>query len=410
MSSGSIRRREFIKGAMLTGAGLQLAEAGAQGQPASSPPSGPMLTPPPDQKIPRRKLGKTGVDTPILIMGCCQTLDAAYDKRLHRAYAIGVDHLDTAQMYAEGQSHKTLAPFIKQVGDRKKLFIGSKVFQKGEEGTPEAFKTNIDLCLKDLETDYMDAFYMHIVQHPRLLDPEFVKMGEELKKAGKIRFFGFSCHHGDSIPTLMNKAAAVGGFDVIMFRYSFRECGDLELNKAIDACHKAGIGLIAIKTLASVPDDQEQVKQFQSKNFTLIQAKLKAVWADERIAGIASQMGNVQHVMENAAAAISPTQLSMEEFMQLHRFAGQSAHQHCKGCSGVCESCVEGPLRIADTLRYLMYAECYEQRDMARALYAELSEEERRFDLADLSAAQNACPQGIDIAARLAHAHSILSA
>ncbi len=404
-----MRRRDFIKGAVLSGAGLQAANAVAQEPNAQQPPAGPMMAPPPDQKIPRRKLGKTGADTPILIMGCCQTLDATYDKRLHRAYNLGVDHIDTAQMYAEGQSHKTLAPFMKQVGDRKKLFITSKVFQKGEDGTPEGFKTNLDLCLNDLETDYLDTYLMHIVQSPRLLEPEFIKMGDDLKKAGKIRFFGFSCHHGDSIPTLMNKAAAVGGIDVVMFRYSFRECGDLELNKAMDACYKAGIGLIAIKTLASVPDDQEQVKQFQSKNFTLIQAKLKTVWADERIAGIASQMGNVQHVLENAAAAISPVKLSMEEYMQLHRFAGNSAHQHCKGCAGICEACVDSPLRIADTLRYLMYAECYQQRDMARALYAELSEKERHFDTVDLTRAAQACPQGIPLAKRLAQARELLA-
>lgn len=399
--SGGIARREFIAGALASGAGLGM--LGAQAQEGGTP------APEAAKKVPRRPLGKTGADVPILIMGCCQTLDPAYDKRLHRCYQVGIDHIDTAQMYAEGQSHKTIAPFIKQIGDRKKLWITSKVFQEGAKGTPDDFKKNLDLCLQDLETDYLDMFLMHIVQASRLLDPEFIKMGEELKKSGKIRFFGFSCHHADSIPTLMNKAAESGGFDTVMFRYSFRECGDLALNKAIDACHKAGIGLIAIKTLASVPDDQEQVKQFQSRNFSLTQAKLKSVWADERISAIASQMTAVEHVLENSAAAMSPEKLTMEEFMQLQQFAARSCHQHCKGCAGLCEARVDGPLRVADTLRYLMYAECYGQREMARAMYAQLAEEERVLDSVDLRAAAAACPQGIDIPARLARAREVLA-
>ncbi len=404
MSNGEIARREFLTGALASGAGLGMLSAHAQDGGATPAP-----VPEPAKRVPRRPLGKTGADVPILIMGCCQTLDPAYDKRLHRCYQLGVDHLDTAQMYAQGQSHKTIAPFIKQIGDRKKLWITSKVFQEGAKGTPEDFKTNLDSCLQDLETDYLDMFLLHIVQDPRLLGPEFIKMGEELKKSGKIRFFGFSCHHADSIPMLMNKAAESGGFDTVMFRYSFRECGDLALNKAIDACHKAGIGLIAIKTLASVPDDQEQVKQFQSKSFTLTQAKLKAVWADERIAAIASQMTAVEHVMENSAAAMSPEKLAMEEFMQLQQFAARSSHHHCKGCAGVCESCIDGPLRVADTLRYLMYAECYGQRDAARAMYAELPREQRMLEGVDLRAAIAACPQGIDLAGRLARAQELLA-
>ncbi len=137
---------------------------------------------PPGTKVPTKKLGKTDIDTPILIMGCCQNLDPVYDRRLHRAYELGVNHLDTAQMYAEGQSHKTIAPFIKQIGDRKKLIIASKVHQTENNASPEKFVENINSSLEELETDYLDIFYMHIVKHERFLDKEFIEMGEKLKK------------------------------------------------------------------------------------------------------------------------------------------------------------------------------------------------------------------------------------
>ena len=81
----------------------------------------------------------------------------------------------------------------------------------------------------------------------------------------------------------MNHAARTGGIDAILFSYNFRYYGDLELDRAIDACKNAGIGLIAMKTYGAVPEDAEEVIQFTSENFTLGQAKLKSVWADERI-------------------------------------------------------------------------------------------------------------------------------
>jgi hypothetical protein len=374
--------------------------------PAPDAPNAPR--PPANAKAPRKKLGKTGIEVPILCLGCCQTLDSKYDKRLHRAYQAGIDWFDTAEMYDNYNSHKTLAPFIHQIGDRKKLILTTKAFIKKDEATADGFKQAIEKCLRELETDYLDGFFIHMAHDERYLDPEFIKMADEMKKSGKIRFFGISTHDG-SVVRMMTKAA-LGGVDAMMFRYNFREYGNLELNKAIDGAKKAGMGLIAMKTLASIPDDAEELKQFTSKNFTLIQAKLKAVWADERIDAIASQMGGVEHVQENVAAAVSPVKLSMEEFMQLHRLAANTCGWYCAGCTHHCESRIDQPVRVADTLRYLMYHECYGECAEAKRLYAALRPEERALDGVDFGAAAAACPQSIDLAARLAHAQRVLSA
>jgi predicted aldo/keto reductase-like oxidoreductase len=233
-------------------------------------------------------------------------------------------------------------------------------------------------------------------------------MGEALKKSGKIRFFGFSCHH-DNVPELLEKAARVGGIDAIMFRYNFRQYGDQKLNKAIDTAKNAGIGLIAMKTQGSVPAEQEEVVQFQSKDFTLEQAKLKAVWADERMDALVSTMSNLQQLNDNVKAAATPQQLAFNDFVQLNRLAAITAPYYCHGCNQICESCIEGNLRIADTLRYLMYYDSYGDRDEARHLYQQLPLDMRDPSGVDLSAASKACPQGINIAQRLDEAKHLLS-
>ncbi len=399
MSDNGTSRRDFLKTAALSGAAL-----GATG--AASPALAAGEAAAPAAKVPRRTLGRTGESVPILLMGCAQKFDPKYDKLLHRGFADGVDYLDTALGYASGMSHKTIAPFLKQIGDRKKVWVTSK----GEgAGTPESFRKQVDECLAGLETDYLDLFFMHAIDDVKFLGPEFLKLGDELKKAKKTRYFGFSCHDGNVVG-LLDKAAQVGGIDAIMFRYSFAQYGDLALNKAMDACHKAGIGLIAMKTQRSVPDDVEKVVGFKSKNFNLAQAKLKAVWADERLAAAVSHMDNTQKLKENVDAAKSPVQLTMDEVRQLQRIATAGAAYACTGCSHVCEARVEAPVKIAATLRYLMYAECYGDGDLACSLYGNLPAAAREIAGIDFSAATAACPQGIDIAARLQRARDVLTA
>lgn len=404
MSDKSFGRRDLFKraaaaGAALTAVGTQVpgvrAETLKMAQKAST--------------VPRKTLGSTGREIPIIVLGGSQRFDFTYDKVLHGALKQGVNYIDCAEAYAGGQSHVGVGNFIEQVG-RDKVWITSKVMLGGRRATPEAYVERMEGFMPDLKTDYLDMFFMHSVNDPSLLEPEYIKMSQELKKQGKIHHFGFSCHQ-NRVVELMNKAAGLGSgaIDCIMFRYNFSMYGDMELNKAIDACKKAGIGLIAMKTQASVPEDQEHVMKFRGENFTLPQAKLKAVWADDRIDSAVSEMTNTQQLRENTEAAMSNVQLSMNEFQELNRYAALTSHNRCQGCDEICESRVEGDLKIADQLRFLMYAECYGKPELARELYHGLTPAERAYREVDLRAAAEACPQRIDIAKRLRDAETVLA-
>jgi len=383
----------------MTGAGVvTAAESETPPTPAETAPAA---------KVPRKTLGSTGEKIPILVLGCAQKFDPKYDKILHRAYKEGVDYLDTAHVYADGWSHKTIVPFLEQIGGRENVWITSKFPAKvpnapfqAEPGSVDHFTKGLDVCLQELQTDHLDLFFMHALDDPKYLEPEYLKMADAMRKSKKTRFFGFSCH-GGHVLDLLNKAPKVGGIDAIMFRDSFAKYGDLDLNKAIDACKKAGIGLIAMKTQDSVPKDQAEVVKFESRNFSLGQAKLKSVWADERIDAAVSHMDNTKVLKENIAAAKSPVQISMNEFNQLQQIATATAAFSCHGCEQLCEPHVAGDTKIADTLRFLMYHESYGEAEKAKTLYSRLSPSQRRIDGVDFSRAAAACPRGIDIAARM---------
>ena len=87
---------------------------------------------------------------------------------------------------------------------------------------------------------------MHAVNDPSVINNEMRKVAERAKKEGKIRHFGFSCHDG-TVNELLHIAAKSPWIDSVMFRYDFGRYGDKALNKAIDAAHAAGVGLIAMK-------------------------------------------------------------------------------------------------------------------------------------------------------------------
>lgn len=397
MKNTNNSRRKFLKVAAsataLGAADLSITSA-APAQLAGVSESGPM---------PYRELGSTGVKVPILQLGTAQDLDQTYDKVMHRCFAGGVTWFDTALAYGWGASHRAVATFVKQMGDRRRMWLTSK----SGSGSARGLVRDIDKALAQLETDYLDLYLMHGIDDPDMLEPEVLEAGRRLRASRKTRFFGFSCHDGN-VPELMNKAARVGGIDAILFRYNFRKYGDRELNLAIDACHKAGIGLLAMKTQGSVPRDLENVVEFRSKNFSLGQAKLKSVWADERIDSLVSEMDSVRVARENIAAAKTEASLTAEEVHQLNQLAALTAGYACNGCSYLCESAVEGEVAIAESLRYLMYYESYGKQERARELYRRIPEHFRQVSEESLRAACAVCPQGIDIPARMQRARTLL--
>ena len=160
-------RRDFLRTLAITGAGATLAGCNSAGDTSPALPAPVEALPVADQ-VPRRKLGATGLEVPILTIGGGQTFDPRYDKILHRAYREGVDFLDTALLYSDGMSHRTLAPFVKQVG-RENLIIVSK--GHSDRATVSSFSRDLDKCLRQLETDYLDLFFMQAVENPNTSSP-----------------------------------------------------------------------------------------------------------------------------------------------------------------------------------------------------------------------------------------------
>jgi hypothetical protein len=356
-------------------------------------------------QVPRRVLGKTGQQVPILLLGGASGFDPRFDPKIAEALRYGANYIDAADCYAGGRCETSVGAFHQRARNRAALWITSK----SDRHDPEGFARTLDDSLKSLQTDYVDMYFLHGLTDARYLSPELATTVDRLKKTGKMRHFGFSCH-GGNVVELLQKAASLPWVETVMFRYNFRQYGDRELNAAMDVAHRSGVGLIAMKTQGSEAGFRDAWKKFeQTGKWNKYQAVLKAVWADERISAAVSDMDTFEKLRANLDAALDRNALSQAERSALERYAADTRSLACDGCDHICGPAVAAPVRIGDTLRFLMYHDVYGQPEKARRLFQALPAEAQRLAGVDFAPANQACPHRVDVAGLMLRAGEVLA-
>ena len=312
--NNKIDRREFLKTA---GAGIGSVLFTAQVKAIASNEQVSVKQPESElMKVPTRKLGKTGIEVPVLSLGVEFNV---LEKQvvLGKALEYGVNYWDTAETYAGGNAALGVGKFMREHPElREKILIATKASgSKGSYDEHEPVPADVETCLQGslrrLATDYVDIYFsFHGLSDPVHLTNEVRDWVKSAKQRKLIRFFGFSTHK--NMARCLAAAAKLDWIDVIMTVYNFRLMYDAEMQAAIDACHKAGIGLIAMKTQAfgqgfETDEEKKLVKPFLDRGFTKGQAKIKVVLEDERISSACVGMESVALLESNVAAVLDKT-------------------------------------------------------------------------------------------------------
>ena len=372
--------------------------------------------------LPTRKLGKTGVEITLLEMGTGALREKGTLARLIRqSYAAGVRTFDTANLYGTEPGFKTWFEQSPEV--RKQITLVSK----DEVSSPREMLTKIDERLAALGTDYLDFYFIHgLGDKEKSLDTsiEFAKgkelkeTAEALKKSGKVKFIGISTHHRDRAAII--QAAAEGGIvDAIMLQYTPWLDKDSPLNKAIDAAHKAGIGLISMKQVAGqfpekpkiniLEEVMRRVPVLKEKGLSPYQGLLQAIWTDERISGSCVSVKTTEQLRENSDAARRYEPLKTAEILQLRDAALAFGPTMCADCDGRCSEAAGTKAELGNLTRFLTYHEHHGIRTEARRQYAAMDPAARDWTGADLEAARAACPNKLDFASLLPEAERHLA-
>jgi predicted aldo/keto reductase-like oxidoreductase len=382
-------RREFLKTAAIAGGSAALVPAASAW---AAPGELPMVT-----------LGKTGQKVPALGMGTSWAVAPSF---VQAALAAGIRYIDTSENYEGGRAERVLGEVIARMGKRREVYLVTKNGRRkiGGPGAFAAYEQRLNASLERLRTDYVDCYYLHGVagkEIPLFSDPDVKAAFEKLKKSGKIRFCGLSCHDAQ-LPEIVTAAAECGWIDQIMIQYNYRTMNGDAIRRALDAAAKANLGLIAMKSqagaesFASPENAPAPLRPMIEKGFNQPQAAIKTIFAEQRMQAVVSEMTNRDQLRENMAAASNP-KLSSRDQRLLEEYRQATAHLYCHGCGQHCEPAAGG-VAVSEILRYLRYDEVYGKRTRARELYQALSPEARDIARADLAAAQAACPHGLPVA------------
>ena len=403
--AGTTSRRGFFKKAAAIGLGTAMGGAALLRPRQASA----QITLP-GEKMPRRSFGRSGIKVSTLSLGGMFDI---LNNRLMLAKALewGIDYWDTAEGYGGGRSEEGIGRwFARNPDTRKQVFLVSKLsLRRGSDFTPR-----LEACLKRLQTDYIDLLFVHGIRGIDDMDPRLESWSRAMKKAGKLKLFGFSTHA--NMEDCLEGAARLPWIDGIMFTYNYRLMHEPRMQAAVEACYRAGIGLTAMKTQgggAVTSDSASELQmagRFMQKGFTHHQAKLKAVWEDKRIASICSQMPNLTIMATNAVAAVDQTLLSRSDRSLLARYDRETRSDYCAGCGRLCSDVIGEKVPINDVMRCLMYVHSHQDLMLARSTFEMLpAGTGALLTQLDFNAAERSCPRNLPIGRMMQEAAKLLA-
>ena len=260
-----VRRRSFLGGAAVALAACKDSAKKEEEAPKSPRPGAPKegqtaLPSAADAaaSMPRRQLGKTGVSVSMVGLGGFHIglpKDEAESIRLVRsAIDRGINFLDNCWDYNDGKSEERMGKALKD-GYREKAFLMTKL----DGRTKKAAADQLEQSLKRLGTDVIDLVQIHEVIRPT--DPERC-FGEggciealiEAKKAGKLRFIGFTGHKDPSIHLAMLKAADDHhfAFDTVQMPLNVMDAHFRSFEKlVVPVAVQKGMGILGMKSMGA---------------------------------------------------------------------------------------------------------------------------------------------------------------
>jgi len=398
----NVNRRDFLKFAGVAGIGSIIgnkAFAGSASSPQADPndPNAKQEQSSPPLELPKRKLGKTGVQISSLAVGIAfDVLDNQVI--LRKAVDWGATCWDTSHIYGNGNAELGIGKFFGRNPDvRKKIFLITKAAgTKNMEDVEKQLQTSF----QRMKTDYIDLYFgVHGLDNPARLNDEMKKWVVKAKERKVIKYFGFSTHA--NIADCLMGASKLDWIDAVMPSYNFRLMQDKKLSDAVQACYDAGVGVIAMKTqgkeISPNEADKKLIEHFSAKGFTEGQAKLKFVLEDKRIAA-GCVRGDIAHLKQNVAAVLDKKELTQLDKEVFKNYAAETCSGYCAGCANICGSVAAG-VPISDVMRYLMYYNSFGDKQLARQAFTEIPANVRSQLLnIDYSAAEARCPQRMPIA------------
>ena len=320
-----------------------------------------------ERKFVYRTLGKTGIKIPVVGMG---VMNSDNPNLVRAALDAGIVHLDTAWFYGRGRNEQAIGQVIKG-RSRDSYILGTKVVlprdtawgkYDEEEATEDLFLERFHESLKRLQLDYVDILYHHDTtnQGMALYEPVLNAL-VKVKKEGKARFIGISTHANE--PEVIKAAIKSKTYEVILTSYNYKQRHYLEMKETIGKAAEAGLGVIAMKTMAGGMSGK------LGDNIPAAAAALKWVLQNPNVHTTIPGFTTFDQMEVDLAVMEDLTLTDTDK--KLLKTASATPGLYCQGCGQCVGGCV-AKLPIPELMRAYMYTYGYKNLRLAQEIVTSL--------------------------------------
>jgi hypothetical protein len=286
--------------------------------------------------------------------------------------------------------------------------------------------TDLETSLRELGTDYLDIWYLHVKNEPSEVSDELLEAQRAAKKDGKIRFAGVSTHF--NMDRMLPYLAGLGQTDVALTTYNFSmrsvasdrntdtQAPRTDMTTVIRRARQSGMGIIVMKTMSGgvtrvgrgdrlYGADPQLLSQHLAREGVPV-AAIKWALKNESVDAAIVCMTNHEQLDQNLRAMAEPFTEKDEDLLKVQLAAISPTYcRMCGSCGGVCEKGVPVP----DVLRFLTYAEGYAQFSMARQHFQAMPDRVRAVRCDRCPTCSVRCPNGVKVRERLTLAQEIFA-
>ena len=358
----------------------------------------------------KRRMEKIGLETSLLGFGCMRfpvTAEGNIDeseaeKMIDKAIAAGVNYIDTAYPYHNGDSEPFVGRVLKKY-DRSSFYLATKMPPWAVESLEDAKKVFANQ-LERLQTDYIDFYLLHAMNKTawkKMKDLGVVEYCEELKQEGKIKNFGFSFH--DDYETF-EEILTYRNWDFCQIQLNYMDMDQQAGKKGYDLTEKLGIPLVIMEpirggSLAKFSDDINAKFAAMDPNASIASFALRFVGSMPNVKVILSGMSSMEQVEDNLATFSKFKPFTEEEYAGIEDVVSTLRSRVQNGCTG-CRYCMPCPAGVDIPANFSAWnnLHIYQRYDVVSwAWENDIGEQHQAKNCIECGKCEKVCPQHISI-------------
>jgi len=370
-----------------------------------------------------RELEKLGIKTSLLGFGCMRfpkhrngkVNEEKAEELLDIAYKSGVNYYDTAYIYHDGESERITGHILNKYS-RSSYYLATKL-PVWLVQTLEDAKRIFEDQLRRLDKDYIDFYLLHALnknEFDRIVKLGVLEYCDELKAAGKIKYFGFSFH--DEFPSFSH-IIQYRDWDFCQIQYNYMDRNIQAGDKGYELATQLGVPLIIMEpvkggTLAKLP--KGAVKYFSEMKPDQSSASWAMRWvaAHPNVKVILSGMSNLEQVKDNIENFSPYITLDNEEMKVINNVGEYLLKRVKNGCSG-CSYCMPCPVGVDIPRNFRIWNDYGMYRNKGETGWLwnqDLNEKAKAKNCIECGKCEKVCPQQISIRSDLKKLQSELDA